>query len=78
MEKTYTSSVGGDENLLTFAWFSVSTLSLSGLSTRNHSQSLSWLLTCFCSGNKFVPLVWSRLKRTQNKLTEIWQPASVK
>lgn len=49
-------SVGGDENLFTSKWFSMNTLSLSGLSTGHHSQSLCCLVICFCSGNKLETL----------------------
>lgn len=52
-------SVGGDENLFTSKRFSVNALSLSGLSTGNQSQSLSWLVICFCSGNKLETLALS-------------------
>ena len=52
-------SVGGDENLFTSKRFSVNALSLSGLSTGNQSQSLSWLVICFCSGNKLETLASS-------------------
>ena len=52
-------SVGGDENLFTSKRFSVNALSLSGLSTGNQSQSLSWLVICFCIGNKLETLASS-------------------
>ena len=78
MEKKYILSIGGDENLLTFQRFSVNTLDLSGLSPRNHGQSPSWLVLFFFLQWKSVGTPGLELKRTQNKLIEIWQPASVK
>lgn len=55
MGKEYILSVDGDENLLTFKWFSINALGLFGLSTGKSQQKFPWLVNWSCSGKQLGP-----------------------